>query len=101
MRNQAQVFKSDVKPKTKQNKTKSKELTAEHVGANVGGASTLVLEKVSLTQQMFAEAEVGDGHTVRALVQHHVPQLKVSMDNVLLPIYKDETLLYITNIYME
>jgi len=39
-------------------------LTTEDVGADVGGTSSLVLEQVLLTDQVFPQAEVSDSDAV-------------------------------------
>lgn len=36
-------------------------LTAQHVGADVGGTASLVLQQIVLAHQVLSQAEVGDG----------------------------------------
>ena len=60
-------------------------LTTEHVGADVRRAAPLVLQRVVLTDEVFAETEVGQRDPLRLFVQHHVSQLEVAMNDVLLP----------------
>ena len=65
--------------------------TTEYIRADVGRTTTLVTKQVTVANEMFAEAEVGDGDSASARVQHHVTELQVSMHDV--PLDQTQTLI--------
>ena len=59
-------------------------LTIENIWADIGGTPSLILEGIIFTDQMLPETEVEQGNFPSSLVQHHVSQLDVSMNDVFL-----------------
>lgn len=66
-------------------------LTTEDIWAYISWAPTLVLEEVILIEEVLAQTEIGEGHLPTALVEHHVAQLEVSVNNVSLVQSTDDT----------
>ena len=58
--------------------------TTEDVRTDVGRTAALVLQQVSLPDQVLAQTEVGQCHSSLLFVQDHVAELQVPMNNVLL-----------------